>query len=228
MTDAMDSAALSAVRTLRVERAIEIGLLDHQHDAQQTEPAIERLLVRDVPIPEPTEEECSRYYALHPEQFSSGDLVFARHVLLAVTPGAPVARLREQAEKVLQEARAHPEQFARLAEQYSNCPSAQQGGHLGQLGRGDCVPEFEHALFDGRATGVLPRLVKTRFGFHVVAVDQRVPGQRVPFEAVRDQIAARLHERVQSKALTQYVRILAGQRGVEIPGLRSAGSPLVQ
>lgn len=225
---AMDSAPLAAIRALLVERAIELGLLGRPHEAQQAEAAIERLLDREVSIPEPTEEECSRYYALHPEQLSSGDLVFARHILLAVTPGVPVARLREQAEEVLREARAHPEQFARLAQQYSNCPSAKQGGHLGQLGRGDCVPEFEPALFDGRATGVLPRLIKTRFGFHVVAVDQRVAGERIPFEAVREQIAARLRERVQSKALTQYVRVLAGQRGIEIPGLRSAGSPLVQ
>ena len=160
--------------------------------------------------------------------FTSGDLVFARHILFAVTPGAPIALIREQAEQVLQEARTHADRFSALAGQYSNCPSAQQGGSLGQLGRGDCVPEFEQALFEGRATGVLPRLVKTRFGFHIVAVDQRVPGKTVPYEAVREQIAARLYARVQEKALAQYVQVLAGVFAVEIPGVAAAASPLVQ
>ena len=59
-------------------------------------------------------------------------------------------------------------------------------------------------------------------------VDQRVPGQVVPFEAVRERIAAELRERVQERALRQYVQVLAGRAGVEIPGLDSARTPLVQ
>jgi peptidyl-prolyl cis-trans isomerase C len=219
---------LTSIRDLLVQRAQQRGLLEDGHTEQQADAAIERLLDTEVLTPEPSDEECSRYYALHPDAFTSGDLVFARHILFAVTPGAPIALIRDHAEKVLQEVRSAPERFGGLAAQYSNCPSAQQAGNLGQLGRGDCVPEFEQALFEGRATGVLPRLVKTRFGFHIVAVDQRVPGQTVPYKAVREQIAARLYAQVQEKALTQYVRVLAGECGVEIPGIAAADSPLVQ
>jgi peptidyl-prolyl cis-trans isomerase C len=50
----------------------------------------------------------------------------------------------------------------------------------------------------------------------------------VPFEAVRERIAAELRERVQERALRQYVQVLAGRAGVEIPGLDSARTPLVQ
>jgi peptidyl-prolyl cis-trans isomerase C len=224
----MHPATITAIRDLLTGRAIDMGLLASAHEASAVDEAIERVLEAEVCTPEPTDEECSRYYALHPEAFTSGELVFARHILFAVTPGAPIALIRRQAEKVLHEARAHPERFGELAAQHSNCPSAQQGGSLGQLGRGDCVPEFERPLFEGRSLGVLPQLVNTRFGFHIVAVDQRVPGAAVPYDAVKDQIAARLYAQVQEKALVQYVRLLAGERGVEIPGVAVAASPLVQ
>jgi peptidyl-prolyl cis-trans isomerase C len=224
----MHAEPLAAVRSLLVRRALQRGFLPQPHDEQQIDAAIERLLDAEVSTPEPTEEECSRYYALHPEAFTSGDLVFARHILFAVTPGLALPLIREQAEKVLHEARTHPDRFGALAAQYSNCPSAQQDGSLGQLGRNECVPEFEREVFAGQATGILPRLVKTRFGFHIVAVDQRVPGSLVPYEAVRDQIAARLYAQVQETALIQYVRLLAGEYSVDVAGITPARSPLVQ
>jgi peptidyl-prolyl cis-trans isomerase C len=221
-------SALIAVRELLTRRATELGLLAFEHTEVEANAAIERLLDREVVTPAATDEECSRYYSLHPEQFSRGDLAFARHILFAVTPGAPIALIRTQAEKALTEVRAEPSRFAELASRYSNCPSGEQGGNLGQLSRGECVPEFEQALFEGRATGVLPRLVNTRFGFHIVAIDQRVPGQLVPYQAVREQIAARLYAVVQEKALKQYVQILAGRAGVDLPGVEVLSSPLVQ
>jgi peptidyl-prolyl cis-trans isomerase C len=220
--------ALSIVRQLLTQRATELGLLAPEHAEAEADSAIERLLDREVVTPEATDEECSRYYALHPEQFSSGDLVFARHILFAITPGAPIALIRAQAEKVLDEARAEPSRFAELAGRHSNCPSGERGGNLGQLSRGECVPEFEQALFEGRATGVLPRLVKTRFGFHIVAIDQRVAGRLVPYEAVRERVGAHLYAAVQEKALKQYVQILAGRAGVELPGAETPATPRVQ
>jgi peptidyl-prolyl cis-trans isomerase C len=83
-------------------------------------------------------------------------------------------------------------------------------------------------VFDTRRTGLLPAPVRTRYGFHIVLVDQHVPGQVVPFEAVHERIAAELRERVQERALRQYVQVLAGRAGVAIPGFDSARTPLVQ
>jgi peptidyl-prolyl cis-trans isomerase C len=190
--------------------------------------AIEDLLEREVRTPEPTEAECRRWYDAHPDSFVAGELVYARHILFAVTPGAPVEALRRKAEETLHELVAHPERFAQLAAERSNCPSAAQGGSLGQLARGEAVSEFEQALFGAERTGLLPRLVNTRYGFHVVAIDERVPGHRVPFEAVHEQIAARLTEQVWQRALAQYVRVLAAGATLEGIDLDPAASPLVQ
>jgi peptidyl-prolyl cis-trans isomerase C len=154
--------------------------------------------------------------------------VLARHILFQITPGAPVARVRARAEETLAELMRQPERFAELARALSNCPSGQHGGNLGQIGRGGTVPEFERELFATGPTGLLGRLVRTRFGFHIVAIDHRILGGPVPFEAVRPKIAERLQGGVQEKALRHYVAILAGQAEVIGVDLGAATTPLVQ
>lgn len=219
---------LAAVRELLRQRAVALGLLAQNVDADAESAAIEALLEREVTTPEPGEAECRRYYDAHPDSFRSGDLVFVRHVLFQITPGSPVTLVREQAEQTLAQLLETPEDFATCALTLSNCPSGRQGGNLGQIGRGETVPEFEQALFADGTLGVLPQLVKTRFGFHIVAVDRRLAGGRLPFEAVRERVAHALAERVQRVAISQYVRLLAGRADVRGVKLGVAESPLLQ
>lgn len=228
--DAADypSAEAAAVRELMRQRAIADALVAPDADAGEVDAAIERLLLRDVETPEPTEDECRRYYAAHTAAFVAGELAAVRHILFQVTAGTPVPALRTRAEGVLAELVRAPDRFDALARECSNCPSAQHGGNLGQMQRGEMVPEFERAIFGGAWTGIQRELVKTRFGFHIVAVDHRAAGMTLRFEAVRDRIAERLSESVLARALAQYVRVLAGTaevRGVELGG---SATPLVQ
>ncbi len=227
--EAESSAELAAVRELLRQRAIGAGLLDAAAtEADALTAAIETLLEREVKTPAPTEDECRRYYAQNPAEFESGELVNARHILFQVTPQVNVPQMRARAEQTLHTLLREPERFAEMAAQFSNCPSGQQGGNLGQIGRGETVPEFEKALFRLGPTGILRELVKTRYGFHIVAVDQRIPGSRLPFEMVRERIAERLAARVEERALRQYVSLLAGQADIEGVDLAASPSPLVQ
>ncbi|MDO1529441.1 peptidylprolyl isomerase [Fulvimonas sp. R45] len=222
------SDELAAVHELLRQRARELGLLDEGADAAAGSEAIEQLLAREVRVPEPTPEECRRWYDAHPERYRSGERVHARHILFQVTPGTPVPAIRAVAEAMLQELRLQPERFEARAREKSNCPSGAQGGQLGQLQRGATVPEFEQAIFAGHELGVLPKLVNTRYGFHIVAVDRRIPGEPLPFEAVAGRVARELHAAAERKALGQYVRVLAGQAELEGVELEAAASPLVQ
>jgi peptidyl-prolyl cis-trans isomerase C len=63
---------------------------------------------------------------------------------------------------------------------------------------------------------------------HLVAVDQRIPGETLPFETVRERIAELLKASVEERALRQYVLILAGQAELSGIDLQIADSPLVQ
>jgi peptidyl-prolyl cis-trans isomerase C len=218
----------AAAHELLRQRAIASGFIADGADAEAIDSAIERLLERDVATPEPTEAECRKHYLANVKRFASGGLVAVRHILFQVTPRAPVNALRARAELALSELLKAPDRFEALARECSNCPSAQHGGNLGQIQRGETVPEFERVLFDGTWTGIYGQLVRTRYGFHIVAVDRRVPGRELPFEAVRDAIGERLRARVQRRALEQYVRVLAGQADVRGVDLGAVPTPLVQ
>src|SRR5262249_19113740 len=183
--------------------------------------AMEQLLEREVAPVKPGEEEWRRYYEAHRNEFTSGELLFARHILFQVTARVPVPALRARAELTLAELLHEPSRFEAVARELSNCPSGQHGGNLGQLARGDTVPQFGKALFNGTYTGIYPQLVRTRFGFHILCVDRREPGHLLPVEVARDRIAARLSERMNAGALARYVRQLAASALVSGVALRS-------
>lgn len=198
--------------------------------------AIETLLDKILDVPEPSEEACQRHYAAHQGSFSPGEKIHARHILFAVTPGVDVVALRKRAEAALLDVRCHDgkstDAFARAAHELSNCPSGSlagaQGGDLGWLTSNDCAPEFARELFGHAEVGVLPRLVHSRFGLHVVEVLQREPGVVQPFESVRGAVAVSLRQKTYVTALRQYLRLLAGQASVEGVELEAADIPLLQ
>ncbi|TAM92832.1 MAG: peptidylprolyl isomerase [Rhodanobacteraceae bacterium] len=219
---------LAAVHELLRQRAHELGLVADDAGDAATERAIERTLAEEVPVPEPTDEECRRWYDANARRFRSGDLVCARHILFQITPGAPVPAIRGLAEAMLHEVQANPALFAERAREHSNCPSGANGGNLGQLQRGETLPEFEKAIFDDTSIGVLPKLVTTRHGFHIISVDHRIEGKQLPYELVRDDVAAELRRRSEARALSQYVRVLAGHADIDGVELDAVASPLVQ
>lgn len=194
--------------------------------------AIEALLEQNLRVPEPSEEACRRHYAAHETGYRTGERVRVRHILFAVTPGVDVAALRKQAEPVFLDVRCHDggpiDRFAQAARKFSNCPSGAEGGDLGWLGAKDCAPEFVREVFGHVEVGVLPRLVHSRFGLHVVEVLEREPGVAQSLEAVRGAVANSLRQQVFVTALRQYLRLLAGQARVEGVDLDAANTPLVQ
>jgi peptidyl-prolyl cis-trans isomerase C len=194
--------------------------------------AIDALLEQNVNLPEPSEEACRRHYAAHQGAYRSGERVRVRHILFAVTPGVDVVALRKRAEPVFLEVRCHDGlasgSFADAARKWSNCPSGEHGGELGWLSSTDCAPEFARELFGHIEVGVLPRLVHSRFGLHVVEVLEREPGVAQPFESVHGAVAMALRQQTFVTALRLYLRLLAGAATVEGVDLDAADTPLVQ
>ena len=197
-------------------------------NANEEDALIERLLAQEVKAPTPTEEECRRYYDNHPACFRSGDLVEASHILFQVTDKVPLDALRKKAQAILAQVLDDPATFEQCARDYSNCPSGDLGGQLGQLSRGQTVPEFERALFALQAGETAGRLVETRFGLHIVRVQRKVEGAQLPFELVKESIARFLTDYAKNKATRQYLEILIGQMDIQGIELRYAATPLVQ
>jgi peptidyl-prolyl cis-trans isomerase C len=194
--------------------------------------AIDALLEHELRVPEPDEEACRRHHAAHETAYRTGERARVRHILFAVTPGVDVAALRKHVEPVFLDVRCDDgkgaDAFATAASKWSNCPTGEQGGNLGWLAAADCAPEFAREIFGRAEIGVLPRLVHSRFGLHIVEVLEREPGVAQPFESVRGAVATALPQQAYVTALRQYLRLLAGQATLEGVDLEAADTPLVQ
>jgi len=146
--------------------------------------------------------EVERYYNDNIELFSTPEQVRASHILFK-TEGKDEAAVRAAAEKVLQEARGGAD-FAALAKKHSEDESnAALGGDLDYFSRGRMVPEFEAVVF-GAQPGLIPNLVKTGYGFHIIKVVDAKAGTTRTFEEVQPQIREQLvGERAQRLADTR-------------------------
>jgi peptidyl-prolyl cis-trans isomerase C len=196
---------------------------------------IETMVDELAQSPRPTEEECQRYFEANKAQYVVGQAMHVRHILFAVTPGVNVHALTVHAEKALLSllGKGVPEtRFVQLASELSNCPTSIQGGDLGWISPDDCAPELANELFhqthSNFGMGVHPRLIHTRFGFHIIEVLGRRKGKQLVYDEVRERVAAQLAMQSRAKALHQYMSLLAGQALVEGVELDSADTPLVQ
>jgi peptidyl-prolyl cis-trans isomerase C len=244
LADAEEQLAPEALRQracaeLLRQAAMEAGLLGDDDPtpvagvmSEAASTAIEALLDRELHLPEPSDEALQRHHAAQRARFAVGERVMLRHVLFAVTQGVDVNALRQRAEACLLDVRcATPDgedRFAKAAAATSNCPSGADGGALGWLTTDDCAPEFAREIFGKPEVGVLPRLVHSRFGLHVVEVLARQAGVEPSFDAVKSAVAQALRQQAFATALRQYLQLLAGDAVLVGVDLEAAASPLVQ
>ncbi|MGV0910497.1 peptidylprolyl isomerase [Martelella sp. FOR1707] len=192
--------------------------------------AIRALIEASVNVPTAGEAECRRFYDNNRARFRSEPIFEARHILLVANPTDEAARqqARAEAEQMIADLSAGAVGFSELARARSACPSAEQGGNLGQLSPGSTVPEFEAVLMRLPEGEMVTSPVETRYGFHIIRTDRRIEGAQLPFEAVKPRIAAWLEAAAWSKAVAQFIAVLASE--AEIEGIEIAGvdGPLVQ
>lgn len=219
--------ALVIAELLR-QRAEALGVASSEAERQSGR-FVEQLLEQDVQYPKASDAACRQYYVANPQKFRSSPLLAARHILLPAAPNDASARsqAREQAEQVITHLQHHPDSFADLALQHSRCSSAKTGGQLGQLSKGQTVPEFERQVF-AAGEGLMEAPIESRFGIHIVYVDHYEPGRDLPFEAVAQRIRDYLNEKVRRKAIAQYLHLLVGQAELEGIDMSKSDSPLVQ
>jgi peptidyl-prolyl cis-trans isomerase C len=194
------------------------------------EARIRLLIEREARVPEPDESACRIYYESNRERFRAPDLYEVSHILLAAPPGDLEARdrARASAEALIEALRADPGRFGTLAREHSACPSREAGGSLGQVSRGQTVPELEDYLARAEPGVIAPDPVETRYGYHVVHLHRRVPGEDLPFDLVEARIRDYLRESVTRRAVSQYVRLLLGRARIHGIDMGVPDSPLVQ
>lgn len=137
------------------------------------------------------ESQLKAYYQENMDRYKTDKKVKARHILFRLDEDkSSEEKVRQKALEVLEKARKG-EDFEALARAYSEDPSAEHGGDLGYFSKGQMVEPLEEAAFE-LEKGELSDLVKTRFGYHIIKLEDIQEAGVRPFEEVRDEISDRL------------------------------------
>lgn len=232
---ALQAAATAlVVRQLLLQEAARLGLSIDEDTAEPSEGAeealIRELLSREIVTPEPDEATCRRYWQANQAKFRAPDVYEAAHILFAAAAEDKASRAaaRQAAAETLQQVLAQPERFVSLARERSACPSGANGGLLGQQSRGDLVPEIETFIAALEEGQICPVPVETRYGFHVLRLDRFCCGEALPFETAGPMIERQLRSQSWQRAVSQYLRILAGRAEISGIAIDKASTPLVQ
>jgi parvulin-like peptidyl-prolyl isomerase len=131
-----------------------------------------------------------KYYAEN-KDFFDGVLVSASHIVLRIQPGAPAAdqqAARQKLADVRAQIAANKLEFADAAKKFSQCPSAQNGGDIGQFPRKWVVDEaFAKAAF-AMKVGDVSDVVQSEYGLHLIKVTNRTPGQPSDFAKIKESV----------------------------------------
>ena len=146
-------------------------------------------------------EQIAEYYDSHIDEFKTPKRVKARHILIKVDEGADektVEAKKAEAMKIYKMAEAGQD-FAALAKKYSEGPSRDQGGELGWFTRDKMVKPFADKAFEMKS-GEISEPIRTRFGWHIIKVEQVEDASTTPLEAASESIRRKLVEE-KAKAL---------------------------
>lgn len=150
------------------------------------------------------EAEEKAFYEENPDLFEAQAQVSAKHILVE----------NENSANDIAKEIANGLAFEEAAKKYSTCPSKEQGGDLGYFSKGQMVPEFEKAAFEGEIGKVIGP-VQTQFGYHLIWVEDKKESSVVPFEEVQNQIHQQLIQNKQKEVYDTKVKELEAKYGVE-------------
>jgi len=159
-----------------------------------------------------TDDEIEEYYEYNMDTFLQPKEVKARHILFKLSQYADEAeekKVKEKAAEVLEKARKGSD-FATLAKEYSEGPTKSSGGDLGYFTAGRMVKPFEETAFKMKK-GEISDLVRTRFGYHIIKVEDVKEARTKALDEVRDQISKTLLKTGSAELAHEYALSLIDQ-----------------
>lgn len=178
---------------------------------------IQKLLEREVFEKVTVDQgEVKGFYDSNPQVFRVPEQVRARHIIVRVKEGATEGE-KKQAKEAIQKAAERikkGESFEEVAKQVSQDGSAQRGGDLGYFSRGQMVPEFEEAAFS-LEKGKVSQVVETKFGYHIIKLEDRKEARTLSFQEVEPKIAEFLRQKKGEEQLKVFVDDLRSKAKIE-------------
>jgi len=169
-----------------------------------------------------SDEETKAYFDSHPDEFKMPERIRASHILLKVDPKATDASKAETLKKIeeIKSKLDNGEDFAKLAEENSDCPSSAKGGDLGFFSRGQMVKPFEETAFalkPGEVSGV----VETQFGYHIIKTQEKKIATTLSYDDIKEKLTGKLKENKFKKMFPTYIESLKAKYKIEIPDSES-------
>ena len=146
--------------------------------------------------PQVSEIDVELYYHYHPDQFRRPETRLARHILVTLNPTLPdntEVAARSRIEAIAARLEKSPRRFEEQALKHSECPTALQGGRLGDIPRGPLSPELDAALFSLTA-GQISAVLESPLGYHLVLCEAITPERVLSLNQARGPIRARLEK----------------------------------
>lgn len=141
-----------------------------------------------------SDSEVEEYYNSNKARFMGEETVNASHILVDS---------EEKALDLLAKINAGEISFEQAALENSSCPSGQNGGSLGDFGKGQMVPEFDVAVFAMEVGEISATPVKTQFGYHLIKLNAKNEAQQIPLAEIAGDIKEAL---LSEKRRTAYER----------------------
>ncbi len=165
-----------------------------------------------------SEEEKTKYYEGHPDEFKVPDTVSARHILVGIDKDASEdsrKKAKQKAEDILRRI-ASGEDFAKVAAEVSDDPSTKaNGGELGFFPKGMMVKSFEDAAFSLKP-GEISGLVETQYGYHIIKTEEKKAAYTESYDNVKERIYQKLLQEKSKTKITEFIDRSLKDAGVEI------------
>lgn len=186
-----------------------------QRELMESQLLIQALMKRDGPLfkkgGEVEDKDVKAYFDTHLDQFKRPESFSARHILVSVkgAPNAPASALSEDEAKakamLASKALGEGKGWEAVAREFSDDPgSKEKGGLYENVSYGAFIPEFEAAVRK-QDVGKVGDPVKSKFGYHVIQVERRVPGGTPDFDTVKEQVKKHAQAVKQDEAFQAYL-----------------------
>jgi foldase protein PrsA len=183
---------------------------DDVHAALKEQVILDKALAKDVNV-KPSA--IQNYFDKNHATFDKPEQVTARHILV---PNLAEAQKAEQALKSGQN-------FADVAKQYSTDPgSKDKGGDLGTFRRGQMVPAFDKVAFSAPINAISAP-VKSPFGYHIIQVEARIPGQKATLASATPQITNTLRQQQEAPLIQPFLQGLQQKADIKTSNPNFAG-----
>ncbi|MET1254440.1 peptidylprolyl isomerase [Aliikangiella maris] len=207
------AAQALVVRELLLQEA---GLTNTELSPVNEEELVQKLLEENVKYDDPDELICMRYFENNSHKFKTAPLLEVKHILLPAAKEDLETRsiAKKQAKELIKKLQKNPEDFSALAHEFSACPSKKDGGMLGQISKGQTVPEFERQI-SGMSEGLVLKPIESRYGFHIVDILRKVEGKQLEYAMVADKVRGYLVHRASHLAVQEYIQSLVAKAEIE-------------